>query len=70
MNIKRIKIKGKCPVCGGKVIIGSWEYFNEPWTRQYVAVCTNEKCEQSEAYDSEIKLRFVNHKTAKVDGLR
>ena len=68
-NYSRIKITGTCPRCGGKLEIGSWEYINEPNTRQYLPLCTNEKCDEHHGYGNSINYRFVNHNRIKIQGL-
>jgi hypothetical protein len=68
-NWKRIKVKGKCPVCGSKVEIGCWQYHKEPWTMQFCPICTNDDCNESYGYGGNIKIRFINHRTVKVDEL-
>lgn len=68
-NYSYIKVKGACPRCGSKVVIGCWEYHKEPSTKQFMPICTNEDCEEAYGYGGSIKIRFINHKTAKVDGL-
>lgn len=64
-----IKVKGKCPLCNSKMIWASHEYMNEPWTREYLPICTNEYCDLWSGYDSNIKYRFINHRTVKIEGL-
>lgn len=68
-NWRRIKVKGKCPVCDCNVKIGRWQYCNEPSTTQFCPICTNDNCSESYGYGSNIKIRFINHRTAKIDGL-
>lgn len=68
-NYKYIKIKGCCPVCNSKVVIGVFGYAGEPWANDYQAVCTNNDCDEAYGGGEGIKIRFVNHKTAKVEGL-
>ena len=65
---KKIKVKGKCPICGSKMIWGSCGYYmgDEPSMREYLPICTNEDCELSCGYDSDIKFRFINHRTVKI----
>lgn len=63
---KKIKVKGKCPICGNKMIWGSNEYYEEPWTREYLPICTNNDCDLSVGYGSDIKFRFINHRTVKI----
>ena len=67
--MKRIKVKGDCPKCKSRMIWGSWEYVNEPLTREYLPVCTNEHCDLSCGYGSDVKFRFINHRTVKIEGL-
>ena len=69
MKNKRIKVKGKCPLCSNKMQWGHWEYINEPWTRQYLPMCENEDCDLYGGYGSNVKWRFINHRTVKIDGL-
>jgi hypothetical protein len=68
-NWKRIKVKGKCPVCGSHVEMGIWEYYKEPWTVKFSPICINDNCIESYGYGGNIKIRFINHRTAKVEGL-
>ncbi len=66
---KKIKIKGKCPICGSKMVWSSWEYYGEPYTRQYLPICENENCYLADGYGSDIKYRWINHRTIKIEGL-
>ncbi|WP_395546777.1 MULTISPECIES: hypothetical protein [unclassified Lacrimispora] len=68
-NWKYIKVKGKCPRCGNKVAIGSCGFYGEPGSYEFLPVCTNEDCEESYGYGGTIKIRFINHRTVKIDGL-
>ncbi len=65
---KKIKIKGKCPICGSKMVWGSWKYDNDPHT-DFLPVCENEDCDLSLGYGSDIKYRWINHRTVKIEGL-
>jgi len=70
---KRIKIKGKCPRCGSKLVIVSiwtrFAYMNYPELVKDVPVCTNVYCDESCAHYNNIKYRWINHRTVKIDGL-
>lgn len=68
-NYSRIKITGKCPSCGSKVSIlhcGYGKEMNDEW---FPACCKNEECNNSCGYGTEIEIRMVNHRRAKVVGL-
>lgn len=67
--MKQIKVKGRCPVCGSKMIWGSWMCANEPWIETFLPVCINHNCELFGGYGSNIKYRFINHRTVKIEGL-
>lgn len=69
---KKIKIKGKCPRCGSKLEMGllcyEFEYIGKPEVIE-CPICTNNNCDESCGYSSEIKYRWINHRTVKIDGL-
>ena len=51
------------------MVWGSWMYTNEPWTETFLPVCINHNCELFDGYGSNIKYRFINHRTVKIEGL-
>lgn len=65
---KKIKIKGKCPRCGSKLEMGLLCY-DRPEVTELLPICTNDNCDESCGYGSEIKYRWINHRTIKIDGL-
>ena len=68
-NWKYIKVKGVCPRCGSEVFIGMCGFYGATNQCGYVPMCSNENCEEWVGYGGDIKIRFINHKTVKVDGL-
>lgn len=67
---KKIKIKGKCPKCGSKMIWVEWlVMFSHGSHSDACPVCTNEECDESVGYGSNVKYRFINHRTVKIEGL-
>lgn len=70
LNLKKkdIKVKGKCPRCGSKMIWGSWMYVNEPHTEEFLPVCTNENCDEYYGYGNDVAYKFINHRTVKILG--
>ena len=70
---KKIKIKGKCPRCGSKLEICSlcyeFSYIDESQVTELLPICTNNNCDESCGYGSEIRYRWINHRTVKIDGL-
>lgn len=68
-NYKRIKVDGKCPRCGiGDIEFLPW-YYGHDTLGGIVPCCTNDACQESLGYGNEVKVRFVNHRRAKVEGL-
>ena len=67
---KKIKIKGKCPRCGSKLEMGllcyEFSYMDEPEVTELLPICTNNNCDESCGCGSEIKYRWINHRTVKL----
>ena len=63
---KKIKIKGTR--CGSKLEMGLLCY-DRPEVTELLPICTNDNCDESCGYGSEIKYRWINHRTIKIDGL-
>lgn len=70
---KKIKIKCKCPKCGSKLEIGSlcyeFLYMDELEATELLPICTNDNCDELCGYGCEIRYRWINHRTVKIDGL-
>ena len=66
---RNIKIKGHCPLCKSKMQWSTWQHYGEPWTNVELPICTNENCNLSCGYGSNIKFRFLNHRTVEIEGL-
>lgn len=43
--------------------------MDEPEVTELLPICTNDNCDESYGYGSEIKYRWINHRTIKIDGL-
>ena len=58
---KKIKIKGKCPRCGSKLEMGllcyEFSYMDETEVTELLPICTNNNCDESCGYGSEIRYR-------------
>lgn len=67
-NYKKIKIDGTCPRCGSCVRLIWWAFTGNHSNHYFIPTCTNSNCEESDFCGS-IKIRFVNHRRAKVVGI-
>ena len=46
-----------------------FSYMDKPEVTELLPICTNDNCDESCGYGSEIKYRWINHRIVKIDGL-
>ena len=44
-------------------------YMDEPEATELLLICTNDNCDELCGYGGEIRYRWINHMTVRIDGL-